>query len=80
MREADVLIDMGPLAGVHGGEIIFQGPAEKIESSDSLTAKYLTGEEEITLPLRRRKWSSSIKIEGARENNLKNINVKFPLV
>jgi excinuclease ABC subunit A len=79
MREADVLIDMGPLAGVHGGEIIFQGPAEEIESSDSLTAKYLSGEEEIALPLRRRKWSSSIKIEGARENNLKNINVKFPL-
>lgn len=79
IREADILIDMGPLAGAHGGEIIFHGPASKLNGSDSLTAKYLSGEEEIALPLRRRKWSSSVKIEGARENNLKNITVKFPL-
>jgi excinuclease ABC subunit A len=79
MREADVLIDMGPEAGVHGGEILFQGNIRELNGSDSLTAKYLSGKEEILLPARRRRWNKYVKIEGARENNLKNITVKFPL-
>lgn len=79
IRQADVLIDMGPLAGVHGGEILFQGKVSEMSGVDSLTAKYLSGKEEIAVPLRRRRWNKYVKIEGARENNLKNISVKFPL-
>ncbi|MBK5286027.1 MAG: excinuclease ABC subunit UvrA [Bacteroidia bacterium] len=79
IRQADVLIDMGPMAGVHGGEILFQGKVSEMNGSDSLTSKYLSGKEEIAVPLRRRRWNKYVKIEGARENNLKNISVKFPL-
>ncbi|HLG34224.1 MAG TPA: excinuclease ABC subunit UvrA [Bacteroidia bacterium] len=79
IRQADVLIDMGPMAGVHGGEILFQGKVSELNGNDSLTAKYLSGKEEISVPLRRRRWNKYVKIEGARENNLKNISVKFPL-
>lgn len=79
IRQADVLIDMGPMAGVHGGEILFQGKVSEMNGVDSLTAKYLSGKEEISVPSRRRRWHKYVKIEGARENNLKNISVKFPL-
>lgn len=80
IRAADEVIDIGPLAGQHGGEVVFQGSHEKlVKSPESLTTKYLTGLEEIPIPARRRKWTNSIKIVGARENNLKNIDVKFPL-
>lgn len=80
MRNADHLIDIGPLAGQHGGEIVFQGNFnELIDSRNSLTADYLTGRTEIPLPLLRRKWRDYIELNGVRENNLKNINVKFPL-
>ncbi|HEX7584906.1 MAG TPA: excinuclease ABC subunit UvrA, partial [Prolixibacteraceae bacterium] len=80
MREADEIIDIGPLAGRLGGEVVFQGTHEQLEaSSESLTAKYLTGREKIDIPLSRRKWTNYIEITGARENNLKNIDVKFPL-
>ncbi len=80
MREADEIIDIGPLAGRLGGEVVFQGTHEQLEaSSQSMTAKYLTGREKIDIPLSRRKWTNYIEITGARENNLKNISVKFPL-
>lgn len=80
MRSADELIDMGLHAGIHGGEVIFQGTHKDVlREKDSLTAQYLTGKLKIEVPTVRRKWSKYIEITGARENNLKNINVKFPL-
>lgn len=80
MRAADEIVDMGPMAGTHGGEVVFHGVHEQlIKEEDSLTAKYLTGRLKIETPENRRKWKNSFLIEGSRENNLKNINVKFPL-
>ena len=80
IRAADEIIDIGPLAGRLGGEVVFQGDHTKLESeSQSLTAQYLTGKMKIPVPEIRRKWRDYIGIEGACENNLKNIDVKFPL-
>ena len=80
MREADHIIDMGPLASHLGGEIIAQGNYDEIiENSESLTGKYLKGELTIDPPKNVRKWNRYIKVEGARQNNLKNIDVVFPL-
>ncbi|RIH65871.1 excinuclease ABC subunit A [Mariniphaga sediminis] len=80
IRAADQIIDIGPFAGQHGGEVVFQGTHEELaEKPDSLTTKYLTGIEKIELPVQRRKWSNFIELIGARENNLKNVHVKFPL-
>lgn len=80
IRAADEVIDIGPLAGQHGGEIVFQGNHEELaKKPESLTSKYLTGIEEIKTPELRRKWSNSIEVRGARENNLKNVSAKFPL-
>jgi excinuclease ABC subunit A len=80
IRAADQIIDIGPLAGQHGGEVVFQGTHAELEQKpDSLTTKYLTGIEKIEVPAQRRKWSNFIEIVGARENNLKNLKVKFPL-
>ena len=80
IRAADEIIDIGPLAGRLGGEVVFQGDHAKLESeSQSLTAQYLTGKMKIPVPEIRRKWRDYIGIEGACENNLKNIDVKFPL-
>lgn len=80
MKQADQLIDIGPDAGSHGGELIFQGTYEEIlNDSRSYTGRYLGGSEKIPLPYRRRFPSGYVRIEGARENNLKNLNVKFPL-
>lgn len=80
IRAADEIIDIGPFAGQHGGEVVFQGNHKKIlEKPESLTTKYLTGEEKITIPTQRRKWTNFVEIIGARENNLKNLRVKFPL-
>jgi excinuclease ABC subunit A len=80
MRAADQIIDIGPDAGTHGGELIFQGTLNDIdEKVMSHTANYLSGKEAIVVPKVRRKWRDSITIHGARENNLKNITVKFPL-
>jgi len=80
IRAADEVIDIGPLAGQHGGEVVFQGNHQQLaEKPESLTTKYLTGIEKIEVPSQRRKWSNYIEIVGARENNLKNLTVKFPL-
>ena len=81
MLAADYLIDMGPGAGVHGGEIIAIGtPDEVANHPDSLTGQYLLGKKFIPLPVERRKSDGrSIEITGAKENNLKNVSVKLPL-
>ncbi len=79
MKAANMIIDIGPEAGTFGGELVAQGTFEEILKSTSLTAKYLNGELEIKTPRIRRKWSNYIEILGARENNLQNIDVKFPL-
>ena len=80
MRAADEIIDIGPLAGTGGGELIFQGPITAIKNnSTSLTARYLNKTDAIPVPSSRRGSKSFIEIIGATENNLKNINVRFPL-
>jgi len=80
MREADHIIDMGPLASHLGGEVVAEGNYQKlIQSTKSLTAAYLRGEMKIEPPVSIRPWKHSILIEGATENNLKNIDVAFPL-
>ena len=80
MREADYIIDMGPLASHLGGEVVAAGNyAELIADEKSLTGKYLKGDLKIEAPKQLRKWNRSITVEGARQNNLKNISVEFPL-
>jgi len=78
IRCADYLIDMGPEAGIFGGEVVFQGRPSDLEEG-TLTADYLLGSREIPLPKKRREWSNAIKLIGARANNLKNIDVTIPL-
>jgi excinuclease ABC subunit A len=79
MRNADQLIDIGPDAGIHGGELVFQGNFDDIKLANTHTTRYLTGRSKIEIPKKRRSWSRSIKIQGATENNLKSINAEFPL-
>lgn len=80
MLQADRIIDMGPLAGTHGGEVIFSGTFNQIlKDEDSLTGKYLVGKEKIEVPAYRRRGTSFIELMGAMHNNLKNIDVKIPL-
>ena len=80
MKASDQIIDIGPDAGVHGGELLFQGKIEDlIASGNTYTAKYLRGEEKIFEKSGNRKWKDSITVKGARENNLKNLTVQFPL-
>ena len=79
MRAADFIVDIGPGAGAHGGEVIATGTAEDImKNPNSITGKYLSGEIKIPVPKTRRKSTGWLKIVGAKENNLKNINVKIP--
>ena len=79
MKAADRIIDIGPEAGTFGGELVAEGTFDEILKADSLTAKYLNGELEITVPKKRRTSKNFIEIKGARENNLQNVDVKFPL-
>jgi len=80
MRAADQIIDIGPDAGSHGGELVFQGTIEDVKGKAvSHTIDFLTGRDKIEIPKSRRKWKDAIAIVGARENNLKNLKVKFPL-
>jgi excinuclease ABC subunit A len=80
MEAADYILDIGPAAGIHGGELVFAGSYEQIlKDKNSLTGQYLSGTKEIAVPTKRRKWSDSIRVLGARENNLKGIDVAFPL-
>jgi excinuclease ABC subunit A len=79
IRAADEIIDMGPEAGRLGGEVVYQGGLNLSESNPTLTAGYLSGRISVQVPALRRKWNSYIEIKGARENNLKLVDVKFPL-
>jgi excinuclease ABC subunit A len=80
MKAADHIIDIGPEAGTHGGNLMFSGTYDEIIKDDnSLTGRYLSGKEKIAIPTSRRKWNDFIEIKGARENNLKHVNAKFPL-
>ena len=79
MKAADRIIDIGPEAGTFGGELVAEGNFAEILQADSLTAKYLNGQLEISVPKKRRKSNNFIAIKGARENNLQNVDVAFPL-
>jgi excinuclease ABC subunit A len=79
MRAANQIIDIGPDAGTHGGELVFQGTLHEIFEADTHTTRFLNGTDKITVPKIKRRWSDYIEVQGARENNLKNISVKFPL-
>ena len=80
IRAADYIVDIGPKAGYNGGEVVFSGTLPQLlKSRKSLTADYLTGRRAIAPPATERGWSNSILIEGARENNLRNIDVRIPL-
>lgn len=79
MKAADTIIDIGPQAGTHGGQVVGYGSYQEILGGDSLTAKYLNGSMEIAVPPSRRTSPHYIRIKGAREHNLKNIDVTIPL-
>ncbi|MFT6049601.1 MAG: excinuclease ABC subunit A, partial [Patiriisocius sp.] len=79
MKAADEIIDIGPEAGTFGGEVVATGNFAEILKSESLTAQYLNGKKEIAVPLKRRNVKDFIEIKGARQNNLKNIDVQFPV-
>jgi excinuclease ABC subunit A len=80
IRAADYIIDIGPAAGQHGGEVVYQGNLSDMnENSIGYTIRYLTGKEQIEIPSPRRKWNNYLEIKGAWEHNLKAIDVKFPL-
>jgi len=79
MKAANRIIDIGPEAGTHGGELVAEGTFDEIVKSNSLTAQYLNGKLEIEVPKKRRNSKNFIEVIGARENNLQNIDVKFPL-
>lgn len=79
IKAADEVIDIGPLAGSLGGEVIFQGNRKRLEKADTLTADYIYGKRQIGVPARRRHGDKKITISGATENNLKNLTVEFPL-
>ena len=80
IRAADYIIDIGPKAGRLGGEVVYQGDVNNLRKcTDSHTVRYLTGEDQIEIPPYRRPWNNYIELKGARENNLKGVNVRIPL-
>ena len=80
IRAADYIIDIGPKAGRLGGEVVYQGDVNNLRKcTDSHTVRYLTGEDQIEIPPYRRPWNNYIEVTGARKNNLKGVDVKFPL-
>ena len=80
MMQADKILDIGPGAGTFGGEIVaFGSPKEIMKNKNSVTGKFLSGKEEIEIPKKRRKWNKTLKLFGVKGNNLKNIDVEFPL-
>ena len=80
MMQADKILDIGPGAGTFGGEIVaFGSPKEIMKNKNSIAGKFLSGKEEIEIPKKRRKWNKTLKLFGAKGNNLKNIDVEFPL-
>jgi excinuclease ABC subunit A len=80
IRAADYIIDIGPLAGRLGGQVVYQGDVARLNSrTESYTVRYLTGEDRIEVPAYRRKWNNYIEVKGARRNNLRGIDVRFPL-
>lgn len=79
IRQADHIIDIGPEAGTYGGEVVFEGSFDELMKSNTLTADYLNQRKEIAIPAKRIKIKHSIQIKGAREHNLKNIDVELPL-
>lgn len=79
MKAADMIIDIGPEAGTHGGQLVAQGTYEEILKAGSLTGQYLSRQMEIPVPKKRRKFKHHVDVVGARENNLQNIDVTFPL-
>ena len=80
MRTADYIVDIGPGAGIHGGEVVFAGkPEDIVKCKDSITGKYLSGELKIPVPKDRRKSKKYLEVIGAKEHNLKNIDVKIPV-
>ena len=80
MREADCIVDIGPLAGENGGEVVAIGTAQELmDNPNSITGAYLSGKKKIPVPEVRRQPQGYLTVKGAQENNLKNIDVKFPL-
>ncbi len=80
IKAADNIIDIGPFAGIHGGEVVYSGSYDNLLEANTLTGKYISGRKEIPVPEKRRKGSGkTIKLEGAMENNLKSLDVEFPL-
>ncbi|MEZ4980078.1 MAG: excinuclease ABC subunit UvrA [Saprospiraceae bacterium] len=81
IKNADYLVDIGPKAGVHGGEVVFAGPYSEIyeAAEESLTTKYMSEQMKIPVPKNRRKWVRSLELKGAKQHNLKSIDVTFPL-
>ncbi|MDX1408224.1 MAG: excinuclease ABC subunit A, partial [Saprospiraceae bacterium] len=81
IRCSDVILDIGPEAGIHGGEVVYCGPYDTFlrEATDSLTQQYLTGKRKLPVPTRRRPVTNKLRVEGARAHNLKGINVTIPL-
>lgn len=79
IKAADQIIDIGPKAGIHGGELVFQGTFSELEGSDTLTAQYMSGRMKIHVPDKRKIWNDFIFIKGAEENNLKGFSTKIPL-
>lgn len=80
IQAADEIIDIGPKAGIHGGELVFQGSfSDLLMNKETLTAQYINGIKSIPIPSKRKEWKNFIRIEGAEENNLKHLDVKIPL-